>query len=56
MDKSTVLKLLFPEQHTCNYIEHFYRLDQWKAANLEKILHSTSFHRLGERSDTKQKM
>ena len=34
----------------------FLQLKQWKAANLEKILHSTSFHRLRKRSDTKQKM
>lgn len=39
MDKSAVLKLLFPQQHTCKHIEDFYRLKQRKAANLEKILH-----------------
>lgn len=39
MNKSTVLKLLFPQQHTFKYIEYFYSLKQWKEANLEKILH-----------------
>lgn len=56
MDKSAALKLLFPEQHTSKCMEYFSRLKQWKAANLEKILHPTSFHRLRKRSDTKQKM
>lgn len=56
MDKSTVLKLLFPEQHTCSSMEHFIGFNRGKLQTWKKFSIQLPFTDGGERSDTKQKM